>query len=121
VLLNLVGNAVRVTVRGGVTVRVRADGDDAIAWEVADTGPGLTPGLQARLWAAWERLEGMPGRDEGGAGLGLGLARELALAMGGSLDVASVHGAGSTFTLRLPVRPPAARLNPPAASADTRS
>ena len=121
VLLNLVGNAVRVTVRGGVTVRVRADGDGAVAWDVSDTGPGLTPGQQARLWAPWERLEGMPGHDEGGAGLGLGLARALALAMGGTLDVASAHGAGSTFTLRLPVHPPDAWLNPPAASADTRS
>jgi signal transduction histidine kinase len=96
VLLNLGGNAVRATVRGGVRLRLRRDGAGA-AVDVVDTGPGLTPAARARLFAAWAT-----GGAEGGAGLGLVLARALAERMGGALAVESAHGAGSTFTLRLP-------------------
>jgi signal transduction histidine kinase len=100
VLLNLGGNAVRATVRGGVRLRLRRDegtgGEAGTAVDVADTGPGLTAAARARLFRAWET-----GGAEGGAGLGLVLARALAERMGGALAVESAHGAGSTFTLRL--------------------
>ena len=103
VLLNLAANAVRVTRRGGVALRARVEpgeGDGVrrvLALAVADTGPGLTPAAQAALFRPWA-----PGAG-GGAGLGLLLARRLAEAMGGRLDVAGAHGRGSTFTLRLPL------------------
>jgi signal transduction histidine kinase len=101
VLLNLGGNAVRATVRGGVRLRLRRDdgpgGEGGTAVDVVDTGPGLTAAARARLFRAWET-----GGAEGGAGLGLVLARALAERMGGALAVESAHGAGSTFTLRLP-------------------
>jgi signal transduction histidine kinase len=127
VLVNLVGNACKVTRAGGVTVRLRAEADGGLAWAVHDTGPGMTPGVCARLWTPWERA-GAEAHDAEGAGLGLGLSRALARAMGGDLTVESVHGVGSTFTLRLPraVVRPASRavceqLNPPAVAADTGS
>jgi K+-sensing histidine kinase KdpD len=87
VLLNLVGNAVRVTVRGGVTVRVRADGDGAVAWDVSDTGPGLARrGWRAagRSWADHRRRA----RDRSARaatearGSGCGLSSALAAAIG---------------------------------------
>jgi hypothetical protein len=77
--------------------------------DVVDTGPGLTPAARARLFRAWET-----NGAEGGAGLGLVLARALAERMGGALAVESAHGAGSTFTLRLAGRAaPRARAAPP--------
>ncbi len=108
VLLNLAGNAVRVTRRGGVRLRARRDGAGGLAVDVVDTGPGLTPAQRARLFRAWapgahDGTPGGPGGEgPGGAGLGLVLARALAERMGGGLAVESAHGAGSTFTLRLP-------------------
>jgi signal transduction histidine kinase len=110
-LLDLATNALRVTRRGGVTLRARGDGEGAVAFDVADTGPGLTDAQRARLFRAWER----PG-DEGvgddarlpPGGLGLVLARARAERLGGRLEVASVHTAGSTFTLVLPLAPPSA-------------
>jgi signal transduction histidine kinase len=96
VLLNLGANAVRATRRGRVQLRLRRAGG-GVAVDVVDTGPGLTPAARARLFRAWTS------DADGGAGLGLVLARALAERMGGDITVESVHGAGSTFTLALPV------------------
>ena len=105
-LLNLVGNALKYTRRGSVRVRARRDHEGALALDVADTGPGLAPAQRARLFRAWERPldgdAGVPNGGESGVGLGLVLAEALAARLGGRLEVASVHGAGSTFTLVLP-------------------
>ena len=109
VLLNLVGNALKYTWRGSVRLRARRQldgGRAALAIDVVDTGPGLAPAQRARLFRAWERPladdAGLPNAGEGGVGLGLVLADALATRLGGRLEVASVHGAGSTFTLVLP-------------------
>ena len=108
VLLNLVGNALRYTRRGSVRIQARQheDGPSALALDVVDTGPGLTPAQRARLFRAWERPladdAGVPNGGETGVGLGLVLADALAIRLGGRIEVASVHGAGSTFTLVLP-------------------
>lgn len=108
VLLNLVGNALRATRRGGVTVHVDVQACSApagatphVVWAVADTGAGMSAERQAALFRAWET-----GGASGGAGLGLVLARGLADALGGSLTATSALGAGSTFTLAVPVAPP---------------
>lgn len=109
ILVNLVGNAVKVTARGGVTVHVARTADGGAAWTVRDTGPGMTDAVRARLFAAWERPADT---DVEGAGLGLALARALAQALGGTLGVETAPGAGSAFTLALPAAPPASGAQP---------
>ena len=100
IIANLVGNAVKYTVRGRIEVRVeRREG--LIAIEVADTGPGLSPGEMDQAFQAFQRVE-RTGAGVNGAGLGLSLSRQLAKLMGGALDATSAVGVGSCFTLTLP-------------------
>ncbi|MFN3219878.1 MAG: ATP-binding protein [Acidimicrobiales bacterium] len=104
VLLNLVSNALRFSPTGTV-VTVRTEADDACSTEAAlirvvDQGPGIPMDLLSRLFVPFDRLGADAGR-EGGAGLGLVLARRLTEAMGGSLDLASTVGAGTHVTIRL--------------------
>jgi signal transduction histidine kinase/ActR/RegA family two-component response regulator len=100
VLGNLIGNAVKYTVRGRVELRVERRGD-AVAFHVADTGPGLSPEELDRAFEAFRRVE-RTGAGVAGAGLGLSLSRDLADLMGGSLEAGSAIGVGSCFTLTLP-------------------
>ncbi len=96
VLTNLVGNALKFTDRGGVTVTLRPEGPARLALIVRDTGPGISPEDQARLFVAFSRLEASAAKE--GTGLGLALSAALCNAMGGSLTVASDGVAGSCFT-----------------------
>jgi len=100
VLGNLIGNAVKYTVRGRVELRVERRGD-AVAFHVADTGPGLSSEELERAFEAFRRVE-RTGAGVSGAGLGLSLSRDLADLMGGSLEAGSAVGVGSCFTLTLP-------------------
>ncbi len=114
VLFNLVGNAIKFTHEGEVTVRARAtllpggdEHDDAPAHyrlvvTVADTGIGIARDQQERIFDAFEQQEGQSSRRYGGTGLGLAISRKLVRMMGGELTVASEQGAGSTFTVTLP-------------------
>lgn len=99
ILLNLVGNAIRYSPEGSmVWICVDQEGDEARI-TVADQGTGLNHDQKGRLFAKFERL----GRtDPGGSGLGLYIARRLARAMGGDIDVDSAPGQGARFTLTLP-------------------
>jgi len=101
VLTNLVGNALKFTERGSVTVRVRA-GRDAVEVEVADTGPGILPEHAERVWEPFYQVEPTMTRREGGTGLGLPLAREYARLLGGDVTLRGEPGAGSTFILTIP-------------------
>ncbi len=103
VLVNLVGNAVKFTDRGGVTLRGALDGGEVVL-EVADTGPGIPPEKQQAIFEPFHHLEAVEHKSTPGMGLGLSIARELARALGGRIDLASAPGAGSTFAVRLPVR-----------------
>ncbi|WP_082955433.1 ATP-binding protein [Tepidimonas fonticaldi] len=100
ILINLLGNAVKFTVRGGVTLRVRYVREMAV-FEVCDTGPGMTAAERERVFEPFARglAAAQPGAH--GAGLGLTIARMLADLMGGEMTVDSTPGRGSVFRLRL--------------------
>jgi CheY-like chemotaxis protein len=100
IIANLLGNAVKYTVRGRIEVRLELR-ENQIAIEVADTGPGLTPEEMEQAFEPFRRVE-RTGAGVNGAGLGLSLSRQLAKLMGGSLDARSAVGVGSCFTLTLP-------------------
>ncbi|HUJ57232.1 MAG TPA: ATP-binding protein [Kofleriaceae bacterium] len=101
VLVNLIDNAVKFTDRDGrVRVTARAD-SRGVAFRVADTGIGIAPDNIARLFRAFEQLDLPSGDRPGGTGLGLALTKRLVDMHGGTIDVASELGAGTTFTVRL--------------------
>lgn len=122
VLFNLVGNAIKFTHEGGVTVRVTAtplsgdvkgSDDDAggagergtrsqLVVTVHDTGIGIPEDQKDQIFDAFEQQEGQSNRRYGGTGLGLAISRKLVQMMGGEIEVESEPGVGSTFTVRLP-------------------
>ncbi|HMR29787.1 MAG TPA: response regulator [Geminicoccaceae bacterium] len=105
VLLNLVGNAVKFTERGGVEVVADTDGPPArrLRLVVRDTGPGIEPAALERLFTAFVQADATVGRIHGGSGLGLMIARRLTEAMGGELRVESDLGRGTRFVVELPL------------------
>ncbi|GIX49676.1 MAG: hypothetical protein KatS3mg131_3887 [Candidatus Tectimicrobiota bacterium] len=103
ILRNLIDNALRHTARGEVRVAARyRPADDTVAFTVTDTGPGIAPEAQARIFEPFVQLEGAGEAAAGSAGLGLALGQELARLLGGDLTVQSRPGAGTTFALTLP-------------------
>lgn len=106
VLINLIGNAVKFTRKGAVTVsvtRAREAGREFLDFAVRDTGPGIDEDLLARLFKPFIQADSTLHRPFEGTGLGLAISKQLSEAMGGSIQVRSVVGEGSTFTLRLPL------------------
>ena len=102
VLLNLVGNAIKFTDQGGVQIRaVRAGDRFEIA--VVDTGPGIAPADQARIFDEFQQLDNTSTRRKGGTGLGLSISRHIVELHGGRITVESEVGRGSTFRISLPV------------------
>lgn len=105
ILVNLGGNAVKFTVRGGVRIVGRMygdDGDATLVAEISDTGMGIAPENLDRIFEDFWQAEHPLKREHGGTGLGLAVSRRLARAMGGDITVESRPAEGSTFTLRLP-------------------
>jgi len=100
---NLIKNAIKFTPEGG-RIDVRAYREtDSVVIEVADTGIGIPPEEQDRVFERFYQVDGSINRRYKGVGLGLGLVRAVVTAHGGSVEVESVVGEGSTFTVRLPV------------------
>ena len=101
VLLNLAGNALKFTERGGVTLRVsllqEMAGDALVRFDVIDTGIGIDPEAQGRLFAAFEQADNTTTRRYGGTGLGLAISKRLVGLMGGDVGVLSTPGKGSNF------------------------
>jgi signal transduction histidine kinase len=109
ILFNLLTNAAKFTEDGAVTLRVaetQFNSSPAIAFEVADTGIGMTPAQVGRLFQPFTQAEAGIHQKYGGTGLGLVISRRFCEMLGGSLTVRSNFGKGSTFTATLPLRMP---------------
>ncbi|KAB2347928.1 sensor histidine kinase [Actinomadura rudentiformis] len=102
-LANLLNNAQR-HASSQVNVTLRQDGDRWVVMDITDDGPGVPPGDRERIFERFVRLDDARSRDEGGAGLGLAIARDLLRAHGGTLTVEAAPGGGALFRMRLPLR-----------------
>jgi PAS domain S-box-containing protein len=106
VLRNLIGNAVKFSEAGGVTLALAYDAAaQALRAEVRDTGPGLSPDQAGQLFKRFSQVDGSATRRHGGTGLGLAISKGLVEAMDGEIGVDSVLGQGSTFWFTLPAPP----------------
>ena len=111
VLVNLLSNAFKFTpAHGRIEVSLQADGGELVM-AVRDSGPGIAPAQQAAIFERFHQVDTAPSgmAKRGGTGLGLAIAREYVQLQGGAIGVASVPGQGATFTVRLPLRLPAAQ------------
>jgi two-component system sensor histidine kinase/response regulator len=110
VLLNVVGNAIKFTDRGSVTLGVklarRGTQRDRILFTVRDTGIGMTQEQQGRLFEAFTQADSSISRRFGGTGLGLAISKAYIDTMGGTIAIASVKNEGTTFTIELPLARP---------------
>ncbi len=108
ILFNLLSNACKFTEQGTVTLEARReitdeDHSDWMVFRVRDTGIGMTPEQQKKLFQAFTQADVSTTRKYGGTGLGLVISKRFAEMMGGSVEVESEYGHGTTFTVRLPV------------------
>lgn len=111
VVLNLVSNAFKFTLEGGIVVTVEPDQDGRAAKiSVADTGIGVPSAAMPKLFERFHRVEGAKGRSFEGSGIGLALVQELVRLHGGEIEAESQEGEGTTFTITLPLG--CAHLNP---------
>ncbi len=106
VLLNLAGNAIKFTEKGGVEVIVEPDeAAGQVRFQVLDTGIGLKPQDQARIFRDFEQADGSSTRKFGGTGLGLAISKRIVERMDGHIDVESAPGIGATFSFTVPLPP----------------
>ncbi|MBS0149383.1 MAG: hypothetical protein JSR31_00475 [Nitrospira sp.] len=114
ILMNLIGNAIKFTAQGQVTVSMTVVDDDVeqteLCLEVQDTGIGVEPASQANLFTPFTQADGSTTRKFGGPGLGLAMVKQLAEMMGGTAGVESIPGRGSIFWCMMRLRKPTAQL-----------
>jgi signal transduction histidine kinase len=105
ILLNLLSNALKFTHQGGVAIAARVNRKErTLSLAVSDTGIGIAPADQERIFEDFRQLDNSPTRAYGGTGLGLSICRRLAQMLDGQLTVRSEVGRGSTFMLTLPIK-----------------
>jgi two-component system phosphate regulon sensor histidine kinase PhoR len=107
ILVNLLGNAVKFTETGEIVLSLQAnprdDGRIELVFSVRDTGIGIPPEDLSRIFERFYRVDRSRSREMGGTGLGLSIVKHIVQNHGGTVDVSSTIGEGSTFTIRLPV------------------
>jgi signal transduction histidine kinase len=121
IVLNLLSNAFKFTLRGAIAVRMRQEGSEAVL-EVSDTGVGIPDQELSRVFERFHRVEGTVGRTQEGSGIGLALVQELIKLHGGRISAASQFGRGSTFRIVVPLGTthlPADRIKVPRTLAST--
>ncbi|HRJ52092.1 MAG TPA: ATP-binding protein [Candidatus Thiothrix moscowensis] len=121
ILLNLLGNAIKFTDAGNITLSIRlADGGQRLRLEVRDTGIGIPADKQQLLFNSFQQMESSTARKYGGTGLGLAISRQLVSLMHGEIGVNSAAGKGSCFWFELPYQtanaPPVLQTQPPPAT-----
>jgi signal transduction histidine kinase len=104
ILMNLVFNALKFTRQGNVRVRLYPTDGDRWAMQVSDTGPGIPPQAQARIFEPFWQMDNSLRGDQAGYGLGLSIVKQLTTLMGGQINLESEVGRGSTFTVLLPLQ-----------------
>ncbi len=118
VLVNLVGNAIKFTAQGQVTLKIKRESLDeegcAIRFTVSDTGIGMPPEVQSRLFTPFTQADASASRRHGGTGLGLAICQRIVSLMGGEIDVASTPGEGSAFAFTARFAPVSSPGRPPA-------
>lgn len=102
ILYNLVGNAVKFTDQGSVTVSAKHEYDQVVI-DVVDTGIGIPPDQVSKIFESFEQVDGTDNRRHGGTGLGLAITKRLVELHGGAIGVCSTPGVGSRFRVKLPV------------------
>ena len=107
ILKNLLSNAVKFTDSGAVSLKVSSSPGGPVRFDIEDSGIGIDPEQQQKIFDAFHQADGTTSRRFGGTGLGLSISRDLTALLGGDLNVTSVPGSGSTFTLVLPRTCPA--------------
>ena len=116
----MIGNAIKFTEQGGVRIAVwrrpSAGGPGELWFEVIDTGIGIAPADRERVFAPFSQADPTESRRYGGTGLGLAISRGLGEQLGGTIELESELGRGSTFRLRLPIKTPSS-VTPPSIAA----
>ena len=103
IIVNLVGNAIKFTDAGGITIKAAAV-NGSFNVSVQDTGPGSSPADQAKLFQEFQQADNSITKKKGGTGLGLAISKRIIELHGGRIGLESIPGSGSTFFFTLPVR-----------------